>query len=60
MQAKTQTLFTRTIYGDFVRFAVASLVVGVVAAMLLSSAVLALSSPAPTSVNSQSGAGAVK
>ena len=37
MQAKTQTLFTRTIYGDFMRFAVASLVVGVVAAMLLSS-----------------------
>jgi hypothetical protein len=59
MQAKNETLFTRTIYGDFMRFALASLVVGLVAAMLLSSAVLALSSPAPTSVNPQSGGGAV-
>ena len=49
MQGKTQTLFTRTIYGDFMRFALASFVAGVTAAALLSSAVLALSSPAPNS-----------
>ena len=58
MQAKTQTLFTRTIYGDFMRFALVSLIAGAAAAALLSSAVLALSSSAPRSAQSQSEGGA--
>ena len=42
---KTATVFTRTIYTDFLRFMLASLATGLVAAMLLSSAVILLSAP---------------
>ena len=58
MQTKTQTLFARTIYGDFMRFALASFVAGAAAAALLSSVVLVLSNPAPTSVTYQRVGGA--
>ena len=42
---KTATVFTRTIYTDFLRFMLASLATGLLAAMLLSSAVILLSAP---------------
>lgn len=45
MNTKTTTVFTRTVYTDFLRFMLASLVTGMVAAMLLSSAVILLSAP---------------
>jgi hypothetical protein len=48
MQAKTQTLVTRNIYADFMRFMLASLAAGITAAALLSSAVLAVSSHVPS------------
>lgn len=49
MQAQSKVFFTRNIYGDFTRFMLASLAAGVTAAVLLSSAVVALSSHAPGS-----------
>ncbi len=45
MNTKTVTVFTRTVYTDFLRFMLASLATGMVAAMLLSSAVILLSTP---------------
>ena len=45
MNTETATVFTRTIYTDFLRFMLASLATGLVAAMLLSSAVILLSAP---------------
>ena len=42
---KTAAVFTRTVYTDFLRFMLASLATGLVAAMLLSSAVILLSAP---------------
>ena len=45
MNTETVTVFTRTIYTDFLRFMLASLATGLVAAMLLSSAVILLSAP---------------
>ena len=45
MNTETVTVFTRTIYTDFLRFMLASLATGLVAAMLLSSAVILLSTP---------------
>ena len=45
MNTETATVFTRTIYTDFLRFMLASLATGLVAAMLLSSAVILLSPP---------------
>jgi len=45
MNPKTATVFTRTVYTDFLRFMLASLATGMVAAMLLSSAVILLSAP---------------
>ena len=53
MQVKTPHAITRNIYADFMRFMLASLVVGITAAALLSSAVLAVSShvPSPATVS---------
>ena len=48
MQVKTPHAITRNIYADFMRFMLASLVVGITAAALLSSAVLAVSSHVPS------------
>ncbi|OFZ68149.1 MAG: hypothetical protein A2Z01_02395 [Betaproteobacteria bacterium RBG_16_58_11] len=45
MNTKSATVFTRTVYTDFLRFMLASLATGMVAAMLLSSAVILLSVP---------------
>ncbi|MDP1681264.1 MAG: hypothetical protein Q8L39_05765 [Burkholderiales bacterium] len=45
MNTKTATVFTRTVYTDFLCFMLASLATGMVAAMLLSSAVILLSAP---------------
>lgn len=45
MNTKTATVFTRTVYTDFLRFMLASLATGMVAAMLLSSAVILLTGP---------------
>mgnify|MGYP001605536372 CR=1 FL=1 len=45
MNAKSPTVFTRTVYTAFLRFMLASLATGMVAAMLLSSAVILLSVP---------------
>ena len=47
MQAKIQALFTSNVYADFMRFMLASLAVGITAAALLSSLVVALSSHVP-------------
>ena len=47
MQAQSKAFFSRNIYGDFTRFMLASLVVGITAAALLSSLVVALSSHVP-------------
>lgn len=44
------TTFTRSIYSDFIHFALASLATGMVAAILLSSAVILLSTPKATAV----------
>lgn len=49
MQAQSKAFFSRNIYGDFTRFMLASLAAGVTAAVLLSSAVVALSSHVPGS-----------
>ncbi|MEK6663740.1 MAG: hypothetical protein AABY73_07730 [Pseudomonadota bacterium] len=51
MNAKPATVFTRTVYTDFLRFMLASLATGMVAAMLLSSAVILLSTPKPASAD---------
>jgi len=51
MNTKSATVFTRTIYTDFLRFMLASLATGLVAAMLLSSAVILLSTPKTTSID---------
>lgn len=45
MNTKPAAVFTRTVYTDFLRFMLASLATGMVAAMLLSSAVILLSTP---------------
>ena len=45
MNTKTASVFTRTVYTDFLRFMLASLATGMVAAMLLSLAVILLSPP---------------
>ncbi|MBT9612334.1 MAG: hypothetical protein IV108_03600 [Burkholderiales bacterium] len=45
MNTKSANVFTRTVYTDFLRFMLASLATGMVAAMLLSSAVILLSVP---------------
>ncbi|MBI5750669.1 MAG: hypothetical protein HZA59_00805 [Hydrogenophilales bacterium] len=54
MNTKPATVFTRTVYTDFLRFMLASLATGMVAAMLLSSAVILLSGPKPTSTDEAS------
>lgn len=54
MNAKSATVFTRTVYTDFFRFMLASLAVGLVAAMLLSSAVILLSTPKAESADNVS------
>lgn len=51
MNTETATVFTRTVYTDFLRFMLASLATGLVAAMLLSSAVILLSAPKTTSID---------
>ena len=51
MNTETATVFTRTIYTDFLRFMLASLATGLVAAMLLSSAVILLSAPKATTID---------
>jgi hypothetical protein len=51
MNTKPATVFTRTVYTDFLRFMLASLAVGMFAAMLLSSAVILLSAPKLTSTD---------
>lgn len=51
MKTETAAVFTRTIYTDFLRFMLVSLATGMVAAMLLSSAVILLSNPKPTSTD---------
>lgn len=52
MNTETATVFARTIYTDFLRFMLASLATGLVAAMLLSSAVILLSAPQTISSDS--------
>ena len=48
---KTAAVFTRTVYTDFLRFMLASLATGLVAAVLLSSAVIFLSAPNTTTID---------
>jgi len=54
MNAKPATVFTRNVYTDFLRFMLASLATGMVAAMLLSSAVILLSAPKAVSADNVS------
>ena len=47
MQVKTPHAVTRNIYADFMRFMLMSVIAGITAALVLTSAVLAVSSHAP-------------